>query len=773
MNLMDIDNLEAIDKQKQHNVVRLLSLALFIDFIALIFILVIRDDNYPVLFQIATVFIVASIQLFALSKARQGKYQIALYIFLAAAFIGTGTVSILVAGSSPLVTLVHFLSAFITLFFIGRKKALQYLLIAFFSHLLIAQAQRFGLLPQPESMLSSYYLNQTIIFFIIVVCSFLYFQITRADTLVEELNETLGKLSQAQQNLSTREQLFSELFNNSPISALIQEFKDGKLATNLANSAFFEGKNYSSFEAFQQIDPVHFQEVVYDQLEEILAVGKDRFIFEVDVSMPGGDTQIVEIHASVERDEQGQLVRIIRQGAYVTEERKFKHALLETNEALKNNQHQLLQSNRDLKSTLEELKNTQETLKQRDALFSNFFQNTPVATAIFPVGVSPADFDETNLRINSACATFFGFNSIEEAYQLRDTDLERFSFMFSVPRLEESIEQGIDNLYSLDQHTKQNGEPFWADVYQYVERDADGNPTRFVVQGLDVTDRVAHQELLEARVKSRTADLQKANDALEVASQRKDEFLAMMSHELRTPLNTILARVQALQWGVYGKLSAKQLETLTGIESSGGHLLNLIQDILDVSKIAAGEMTVDFTDVDVTKVCTESINSVRTLASKKSQALVLNFQHMRNIIEADEIKLRQILDNLLSNAIKFTPENKQIGLTVTESNKDEIVFTVWDEGIGIAEDKQSLLFQPFLQIDSRLSRQYEGTGLGLSLVKQLAEIHGGSVRLESETDKGSRFIVTIPYKPKSLPSQTTISHTNIENPTDLSLNLDQ
>lgn len=722
--------------QKQRFVERLLIGSLIVNFFAFILILLARDPSYPLLYQLTPLVMATVVEVFAYYKAKQGNYAFATRIFLIAMFIAMCFVSFLIANTIIIVTLLHFMAIAVAVFFINQTTAKFYGLIVLITHIVIILFQEINILPQPATTFSSEFQVPIILFAVIVVFGFLFTLIARSNKLVRELNATLDDLQRVRHALKRRDGLFSDIFNHSPISALIQEFENGKLIENIANPAFFAGKEYDNFDDFKLADPVHYNEVVNTQLKESIQSDKTSFTYEVDIEMADGNIQIVEIHVYIHRDEQGQPIRIIRQGAYVTEERKFKRELLE--------------SNAQLSQTLSELEATQDDLLKQEVKFSNFFMTTPVATIIVPYGVGIHDFDESNLQINSACLTFFGYESLEAMYALKDTNPEQFKYIFAFPRLEEAMRNGVDELRTLDQHYKKDGTAFWADVIQYVERDEDGNPIRFVAQGLDATERVQQKALLEERVNERTADLQKANDALEVASTRKDEFLAMMSHELRTPLNTILARAQALQWGVYGKLEPKQINSIIGIESSGAQLLNLIQDVLDVSKIAAGEMTVDFTDVNVTNVCTESINSARMLATKKSQAIILNFQHSQNDIVADEVKLRQILDNLLSNAIKFTPNEAQIGLTVTESNKDEIVFTVWDQGIGIAEDKLDLLFKPFMQIDSRLSREYEGTGLGLSLVKQLAEIHGGGVVCESTVGEGSRFIVTIPYRPRRL-----------------------
>jgi len=251
---------------------------------------------------------------------------------------------------------------------------------------------------------------------------------------------------------------------------------------------------------------------------------------------------------------------------------------------------------------------------------------------------------------------------------------------------------------------------------------------------------------LTLHVAERTAELRATNAELSKALHAKDEFLATMSHELRTPLSAILALAELLQAGVYGDLNARQDKSLQGIEESGQHLLSLITDILDVSKIEAGKLVLDIQAVDVQKICQASIQFIHPQAIAKRLHVSLNLDEQATTIQADRRRLKQILINLLSNAVKFTPEDGTIGLEVQANPiKRQVHFTVWDTGIGIAADDQTQIFKPFTQLDSTLSRAYEGTGLGLTLVERLTRMHGGRVTLESQIGEGSRFKVTLPW----------------------------
>jgi PAS domain S-box-containing protein len=255
---------------------------------------------------------------------------------------------------------------------------------------------------------------------------------------------------------------------------------------------------------------------------------------------------------------------------------------------------------------------------------------------------------------------------------------------------------------------------------------------------------------LEQRVVDRTQELSLANAALVRAARMKDEFLASMSHELRTPLTGILGLSEALHMGIYGALSDRQLDTVDTIYESGQHLLDLINDILDVSKIEAGKVELQLAPVPVSEVCQASLQFVRQMAQKKNLQLTTNHDFAVSVVQADGRRLKQMLVNLLSNAVKFTPEGGAVGLEVAgDLARREVRFSVWDTGIGIAREDLLRLFKPFVQLDSRLSRQYAGTGLGLSLVMGLAELHGGRVEVKSELGKGSRFTILLPWSGES------------------------
>lgn len=242
------------------------------------------------------------------------------------------------------------------------------------------------------------------------------------------------------------------------------------------------------------------------------------------------------------------------------------------------------------------------------------------------------------------------------------------------------------------------------------------------------------------------------NEQLIRATHLKDEFLANMSHELRTPLNAILGMTEALQDEVFGDINEKQRRALETVERSGTHLLALINDILDVAKIESGQIELDCSLTSIQQLCESSLAFVRQQALKKGIQLRLELPpHLPPVI-LDERRIRQVLLNLLNNAVKFTLEGGEIRLIVSELSPEfpdesaEIRFAVQDTGIGISPENIQKLFQPFVQIDSALNRQYEGTGLGLALVKRIVELHQGQIALSSEVGAGSCFSFTLPYR---------------------------
>ncbi|NTW97644.1 MAG: PAS domain S-box protein [Oscillochloris sp.] len=289
--------------------------------------------------------------------------------------------------------------------------------------------------------------------------------------------------------------------------------------------------------------------------------------------------------------------------------------------------------------------------------------------------------------------------------------------------------------------------------YEYRCRHADGN-YRWVETGVSLLPAVEGHpaEVIGYMIniterKQAEETLRYANAELAHAARMKDAFLANMSHELRTPLNAILGRAELLQEQFHGPLSDAQLRSVVSIAESGRHLLDLINDILDLSKVEAGRLDLQIEQIMIADVCQASMIFVKELALKNSLKLTLDLSAHLDEMPADPRRLKQMLINLLSNAVKFTPSGGQVCLEVRCDAAARVVrFAVQDTGIGIAPEDLPRLFQPFSQLDSTLSRKHEGSGLGLALVRRLAELHGGSVTVVSELGVGSRFTITLPIR---------------------------
>jgi signal transduction histidine kinase len=231
---------------------------------------------------------------------------------------------------------------------------------------------------------------------------------------------------------------------------------------------------------------------------------------------------------------------------------------------------------------------------------------------------------------------------------------------------------------------------------------------------------------------------------LEAASQHKSEFLANMSHELRTPLNAVIGFSEVLSEGMFGEINAKQAEYLRDILESGRHLLSLINDILDLSKIEAGRMELELAVFDLPQVLEDALILVRERATRRGIALHKAVDPQLGAIRADERKVKQVVLNLLSNALKFTPEGGRIAVGAVATD-GAVEVSVEDTGVGIAPEDQESVFEEFRQV-GLADKKAEGTGLGLALCRKFVELHGGRIWVKSQVGVGSTFTFTLPLR---------------------------
>lgn len=296
------------------------------------------------------------------------------------------------------------------------------------------------------------------------------------------------------------------------------------------------------------------------------------------------------------------------------------------------------------------------------------------------------------------------------------------------------IEEGESDFQQEYRVLTKTGEARWVDERTLIKRDDKGNILS--LQGIifDITEsKEAENALVEAKMMA------------ESANQTKSQFLANMSHELRTPLNSIIGFSDILTDELFGELNQKQKHHISNINRSGRHLLNIINDILDISKIEAGKMDLNLETFRISELLWELMQTMEPLAKNKDIRLFTVTQSPDCEIHADKLKIRQAMYNLLSNAIKFTPSGGSVEV-ILNCNANEMSVSVKDNGIGISDLQQKELFKPFKQLDPATNRKYGGTGLGLVLVKKFVEMHDGKVWVRSSPGEGSTFTFVIPRK---------------------------
>jgi PAS domain S-box-containing protein len=305
---------------------------------------------------------------------------------------------------------------------------------------------------------------------------------------------------------------------------------------------------------------------------------------------------------------------------------------------------------------------------------------------------------------------------------------------------------GEDKLEQSYRFLKENGETVWLFDKLALVSEPESKDKELIGAWTDITEQKKAEEERISR------------QAAEVANRAKSDFLANMSHELRTPLNSVLGFSEILQDEIPGQLNEKQAKYVDHIYTSGKHLLSLINDILDLAKVEAGKLELELSEVELSGITNTALIMLKEKALKKNLTLTEEFApNLPPIIYADERRLKQILFNLLSNAVKFTPAGGQVILKVVRrqdsgdperkhNHGDYLHFAVEDTGIGLSKKDQKQIFSMFFQAEEPLSKEHEGTGLGLALCKQLVELHGGHIWFSSNKGKGSIFNFTIPLR---------------------------
>jgi len=346
-------------------------------------------------------------------------------------------------------------------------------------------------------------------------------------------------------------------------------------------------------------------------------------------------------------------------------------------------------------------------------------------------GIVVLDKDGKVFETNQKYAEMLGY-SPEEVLELHMWDWDTRWTREELLRMISEVDESGDHFETM--HRRKDG--------TFLDVEVSSNGAMFGDQKLvfcvcrDITQRKQAEEAL----------LQAKRDA-EAANRAKSEFLATMSHELRTPLNAIIGFSEMLGTKISGELNEEQVRFAKHISNSGRHLLELINGILDLSKVEAGKMELVCEEFSLSEILDDIKASMSSIASKKNIHIRVIGQLGDTYILADKMKFGQIMFNLLSNAIKFTPDHGEVSVTVRRAT-NHIQISVSDTGIGIPEHRLEDIFDPFTQVDSSTRRKYGGTGLGLALVKKYVEMHGGKIEVNSELNKGSTFTFTLPVSPE-------------------------
>jgi PAS domain S-box-containing protein len=404
---------------------------------------------------------------------------------------------------------------------------------------------------------------------------------------------------------------------------------------------------------------------------------------------------------------------------------------------------QLIRINSTLRKEIGERLDIENTLRQSEEKYRSIFENSVM-------GIFRTTPDGRLLSANPAGARMYGYTLQEEVIQsitdmshqiyVHPEDRERFKELIESNGLVEDFET---------EHYRKDGNKIWVSMNARVVRDTSDNMLYYEITSQNITEhKRAEEELdtyrlhLEDLVRVRTQELEKAKEAAEAADRLKSTFLATMSHELRTPLNSIIGFTGIILRERVGPVNDEQKKQLNMVRNSSQHLLALINDVLDISKIEAGQLQLISEDLDLPQIIEKALQSVRPLAEKKGLELAFEISPEIRTITGDPRRTEQVLLNLLSNAIKFA-EKGSVRI-VCELDENNIIVHVMDTGIGIKEEDIETIFQTFRQIDTGLNRSHEGTGLGLSISKRLVELMGGELRVTSVWGSGSTFSFSLP-----------------------------
>ena len=390
------------------------------------------------------------------------------------------------------------------------------------------------------------------------------------------------------------------------------------------------------------------------------------------------------------------------------------------------------EANEKLQKEINERKQAEELLRQNEEKYRMLFE-------LSPVGITTMDMKGIVTSCNPAVYKEGGYTEGElvgkhfsKLAAVRSRDIPKFLKVFT------SIVRGKAPQPFAISYNQKDGTLGWTELHLALLA-AGGKKLGVQVLQRDVTDR----KHMEQEIQRKSEQLEAQNEELEKASRAKSDFLARMSHELRTPLNVVMGFAELMLDQVPGEINEEQRQCLDDILTSGRHLLGLINEVLDLTKVEAGKVELRLKDITLAEVVESVTSAMMPELSQRKQSFEVRLDDGLPLVQADEARLRQVLFNLLSNASKFTPDGGK--LNIEASTKDGwCQVSVSDNGTGIKEEDLKQIFEPFYQVDDSMTRERRGTGLGLTLVKELVEMHGGRILVESKYGKGSSFIFTLP-----------------------------
>lgn len=554
--------------------------------------------------------------------------------------------------------------------------------------------------------------------------------------LVTYLREILETSATLRQDLDQRNLAYQQLLQTMNEGFLISDEHE---VFQYVNDKFCEIFGYTRAELLNRRND---EVIVYDDAsaamlrqQSAMRAQRQRSTYELDTYRKDGRPMTILVSATPNFDAEAHYRGATCVILDITERKAAENALQAERALLSQRVEERTASLREateaLQKELQERKQVEQALRKAEEEYRTLFDNVPI-------GLYRASLRGRQLRANPALVALNGYTS-EEAMLAAVYDIAHAWYVDPQRRTvfeQLLVEQGGVENFESEIYRHKSRERIWVTETAIVVHDAEGQPLYYQGAVQDITERK----------KSEQAQAQLIEQLAKVA-RLKDEFLASMSHELRTPLNSILGMTEALQDEIYGTVSERQRKALSTIDSSGRHLLALINDILDLAKIESGQMTPVLETVDVQAACQSTIRLIQPTAQKKALNVAVDLDERVRTMVADGRRLKQILINLLSNAVKFTPNGGAIGLELRGNVPAAgfLQFVVWDTGVGIPEEAKVHLFEPFVQLDSSLARQFDGTGLGLALVQRMVGLHRGAVDVVSAPGQGSRFTVTLPW----------------------------